>query len=210
MTTQTNAKPTTQSNAKGATTQKGGNAIGKPGNQDNSGNAIAKQSNGNSKADVKAAIAKRPLTIGDAINVTGSVGDAARGRKPLLIPVKVLCEQLPCCLEMPLGRTGKPQKYSQDEMQKMLSDGATNPHTGKPYQLMDLMDAKTWHYASDSVCLLGKDWLEKEPEAVLPFTKGALTQAYASIVSDKWLELQALFADGDGDGGGEENKGEEK
>lgn len=201
MTTQTNAKPTTttQSNAKG------GNAIGKPGNQDNR-NAIAKH-NGNSKADVKATLAKRPLTIGDAINVTGSVGDAARGRKPLLIPVKVLCEQLPCCLEMPLGRTGKPQKYSQEEMQKMLSDGATNPHTGKPYQLVDLMDSKTWHYATDSVCLLGKEWLDKEPEAVLPFSKGALTQAYASIVSDKWVELQSLFADGDD---GDENKGEEK
>lgn len=206
MTTQTNAKPTTQSNAKVQSNAKG-SAIGKPGNQEN-GSAKAVQSNGNSKADVKATLAKRPLTIGDAINVTGSVGDAARGRKPLLIPVKVLCEQLPCCLEMPLGRTGKPQKYSQEEMQKMLSDGATNPHTGKPYQLVDLMDSKTWHYATDSVCLLGKDWLEKEPEAVLPFSKGALTQAYASIVSDKWVELQSLFADGDGDG--DENKGEEK
>lgn len=207
MSTQTNAKPATQTNAKGNQTNAKGNqssnAIGKPGNQDNgNGNAIAKQSNGNgnSKADVKTTLAKRPLTIGDAININaGNLGESARGRKPLQIPVKILCEKLPACLDLPLGRAGKPLKYTEEEMMAKIVSKETNPHTGKPYTLSDLQETKTWHYATDSTCMYGKEWLDKEPEAVLSFTKGALTAAYASIAAAQWSEFQETFGDGEKD-----------
>lgn len=203
MTTQSNTKGATQTNAKGnQTNAKGtqsttGNAIGKPGNQEN-GAAKAVQSN--SKEAVKEAIAKRALTLSDAVNINaGNLGESARGRKPLQIPVRILCEKLPACLELPLGRAGKPLKYTEEEMMAKIVSKETNPHTGKSYTLSDLQESKTWHYATDSTCMVGKDWLEKEPEAVLSFTKGALTAAYASIAAAQWSEFQETFGDGEKD-----------
>lgn len=203
MTTQSNTKGATQTNAKGnQTNAKGtqsttGNAIGKPGNQEN-GAAKAVQSN--SKEAVREAIAKRSLTLSDAVNINaGNLGESARGRKPLQIPVKALCEKLPACLELPLGRAGKPLKYTEEEMMTKIISKETNPHTGKPYTLSDLQESKTWHYATDSTCMYGKEWLDKEPEAVLSFTKGALTAAYASIAAAQWSEFQETFGDGEKD-----------
>ncbi len=198
-TTQTNVKPAaTQTNAKGNQTNAKGtqSTIGKPGNQEN-GAAKAVQSS-NSKEAVREAIAKRPLTLSDAVNINaGNLGESARGRKPLQIPVKALCEKLPACLDLPLGRAGKPLKYTEEEMMTKIISKETNPHTGKPYTLSDLQESKTWHYATDSTCMVGKDWLEKEPEAVLSFTKGALTTAYASIAAAQWSEFQEAFGDGE-------------
>lgn len=196
MSTQTNVKPV-QSNAKGnhQSNAKGnqsnaptGNAIGKPGNQENS------------KEAVKEAIAKRSLTLSDAVNINvGNLGESARGRKPLQIPVKILCEKLSACLDLPLGRAGKPLRYTEEEMMAKILSKETNPHTGKPYTLSDLQETKTWHYATDSTCMYGKEWLDKEPEAVLSFTKGALTAAYASIAAAQWSEFQETFGDGEKD-----------
>lgn len=197
MSTQTNVKPAaTQSNAKVQSNAKG-SAIGKPGNQENSS---AKAVQSNSKEAVKEAIAKRPLTLSDAVNINaGNLGESARGRKPLQIPVKILCEKLPACLDLPLGRVGKPLKYTEEEMMAKIVSKETNPHTGKPYTLSDLQETKTWHYATDSTCMYGKEWLDKEPEAVLSFTKGALTTAYASIAAAQWSEFQEAFGDGEKD-----------
>lgn len=203
-TTQTNVKPaTTQSNAKGNQSNAKGSATGKPGNQEN-GAAKAVQSNApvqsNSKEAVKEAIAKRPLTLSDAVNVNaGNLGESARGRKPLQIPVKILCEKLPACLDLPLGRAGKPLKYTEEEMMAKIVSKETNPHTGKHYTLSDLQETKTWHYAVDGACMYGKEWLEKEPDVVLPFTKGALTTAYASIAAAQWSDFQEAFGDGEKD-----------
>ncbi len=216
MTTQTNAKPAAQTNAKGnGQSNAKGSAIGKPGNQ-NQGSAKGAPSQvnvqSNTQEAVKAALAKRPLDISDAINITGSgLGDTARGRKPLFIPVSILCAELPCCLDLPLGRLGKPLKFSDEEMMAKISNKEINLHTGKPYTLSDLQDSKTWHYATDSVCMMGKDWIEKEPEAALQFTKGALTAAYAKIAGDKWADFQDRYGDGEkGDGDGESGEGGDK
>lgn len=198
MTTQTNVKPAAQSNAKVQSNAKG-SAIGKPGNQENNGSAKAAVQS-NSKEAVKEAIAKRALTLSDAVNINaGNLGESARGRKPLQIPVRILCEKLPACLELPLGRAGKPLKYTEEEMMAKIVSKETNPHTGKHYTLSDLQESKTWHYATDSTCMYGKEWLEKEPEAVLSFTKGALTAAYASIAAAQWSEFQEAFGDGEKD-----------
>lgn len=198
MSTQTNVKPV-QSNAKGNQSNAKGSAIGKPGNQEN-GSAKAVPVQSNSKEAVKEAIAKRPLTLSDAVNINaGNLGESARGRKPLQIPVKILCEKLPACLDLPLGRAGKPLKYTEEEMMAKILSKETNPHTGKPYTLSDLQETKTWHYATDSTCMYGKEWLDKEPEAVLSFTKGALTAAYASIAAAQWSEFQETFGDGEKD-----------
>ena len=198
MSTQTNVKPV-QSNAKGNQSNAKGSAIGKPGNQEN-GSAKAVPVQSNSKEAVKEAIAKRPLTLSDAVNINaGNLGESARGRKPLQIPVKILCEKLSACLDLPLGRAGKPLRYTEEEMMAKILSKETNPHTGKPYTLSDLQETKTWHYATDSTCMYGKEWLDKEPEAVLSFTKGALTAAYASIAAAQWSEFQETFGDGEKD-----------